>query len=199
MPENAGAAAVEPLRNAVIMGRREEHQPPVKLFFALMARDEALLRQCAARRGEEFGPLDLCDAPYDFDPLTDYYAAEFGRELRKQIVSVGPLVAPERLAEIKIHTNGLELELAAEEGARRVNIDPGYLVSGKVVLATTKDHAHRIYVGRGIFEEVTLSYLRAANGFVAQPWTYPDYKMPERLAYFGRLREVYRKQLREGS
>lgn len=179
------------------MGRREEHQPPVKLFFALMAREEAVLLECAARLAAEFGPVDLRDAPYDFDPLTDYYAGEFGRELRKQIVSVGPLIAPDRLVEIKIRTNELELALGAEGGTRRVNIDPGYLVSGKVVLATTKDHAHRIYAGRGIFEEVTLSYLRAAGGYVAQPWTYPDYKMPERLEFFGRLREAYRRQLRE--
>jgi hypothetical protein len=179
------------------MGRREENQPPAKLFFALMAREEDVLLDCEARLAAEFGPVDLRDTPYDFDSLTDYYSGEFGLGLHKQIVSIGPLVAPDRLVEIKIRTNELELALGAEGGARRVNIDPGYLVSGKVVLATTKDHAHRIYVGRGIFEEVTLSYLRAANGYVAQPWTYPDYKMPGRLAFFGRLRETYRRQLRE--
>jgi len=63
------------------------------------------------------------------------------------------------------------------------------------VLATTKNHAHRIYLTDGIYGEVTLHYRDGAfRGF---PWTYPDYASPLYCALFKEIRDVYRQQLRE--
>jgi hypothetical protein len=182
------------------VGGRVEHQTPVKLFFALMAGSETLLKQAEERLETEFGPVDLRDDTFSFDPLTSYYASEFGEGLLKRIVAVEPLVAPERLVDIKIRTNEMELEFAAEpppdgKPCRQINLDPGYLNQAKVVLATTKDRNHRLYVARGIFEEVTLCYQRVPATYTVNPWTYPDYRMPERLAFFNRLRQRYREQL----
>ncbi len=183
------------------MGGRVEQQTPVKLFVALMAGSEALLKQAEERLETEFGPSDLRDETFAFDPLTPYYAAEFGQGLLKRIVAFESLVAPERLVEIKIRTNEMELEDFAGDPApegtpcRQVNLDPGYLNQAKVVLATTKDRNHRLYVARGIFEEVTLCYQRVPATYTVNPWTYPDYRMPERLAFFNRLRQRYREQL----
>ncbi len=165
-----------------------------------MAGSEALLKSAEARLEAEFGPIDLRDETFAFDPLTPYYASEFGQGLLKRILSVEPLVAPERLVDIKIRANELELEFAgapAQDGSprRQVNMDPGYLSLAKVVLATTKDRNHRLYVARGIFEEVTLCYQRVPATYTVNPWTYPDYRMPERLAFFNRLRQCYREQL----
>ena len=116
--------------------------------------------------------------------------------LRKHFISFHELIAPERLVDAKLRTNELEELFAREDGGggRTVNVDPGCVNHSKMVLATTKDHAHRVYVGRGIFEEVTLSY-RRTEGFIPNPWTYPDYRSPERLAFFGRLREIYCRQI----
>ena len=62
----------------------------------------------------------------------------------------------------------------------------------KLVLATTKDHAHRIYLGHGIYAEVTLQY--AHGGWQTMPWTYPDYARPEYHAFFVQVRERFRAQ-----
>ena len=209
------------------MGARHEQQPPVKLFFAMMAAGPALLEKCERDLAALYGPTDLRGDLFAFDPFTDYYAKEFGTGLVKRIVSVEPLIPAEELVDVKIRTNQMEQDFVAPvgEGApgemcvpvgegkpvregppaqktggaehprRLVNMDPGYLNLSKVVLASTKDHWHRLYVGRGIFEEITLSYRRMEGGFCPMQWTYPDYRDPERIAFFHRLRERYQAQL----
>jgi len=90
-------------------------------------------------------------------------------------------------------TNRLEARWSTAHGQRRVNIDPGYLDLAKVVLASTKDYNHRLYIGDGIFAEVTLCYRQHA--FQAWAWTYPDYRVPTTLTFFHQLRELYKHQL----
>lgn len=188
------------------MGQLRETQIPVKLFFALMTADPALFDQCEAALTAEYGPLDLRDEIYDFDPLTDYYAEEFGTGLRKRMVAAERLIPPENLVDIKRRTNEIEFSLAGHDAKsdksddikqRTINIDPGYLCHSKIVLATTKDQAHRLYMGQGIFEEVTLSYRKKENGYQPNPWTYPDYRMTGRIDFFNRLRQIYCRQLAE--
>ena len=80
------------------------------------------------------------------------------------------------------------------EEKRRVNLDPGYLLLSRLVLSTFKDFAHRIYLGRGVFAEVTLIFREGS--FRPLPWTYPDYAAPETIALFNKAREDYKKLLR---
>ena len=77
---------------------------------------------------------------------------------------------------------------------RPVNLDPGYLEHSKVILASTKNFYHRMYLCRGIFGEVTMHFRNGAYEFF--PWTYPDYKSPEYQKFFLELRTIYREQLR---
>ncbi|OGX43889.1 MAG: hypothetical protein A3G38_03040 [Omnitrophica WOR_2 bacterium RIFCSPLOWO2_12_FULL_51_8] len=84
---------------------------------------------------------------------------------------------------------------AAEVSRRLVNIDPGYLDLAKLVLASTKDYRHRIYLERGIYVEITLFYQRKT--FNPWEWTYPDYRSREYIEVFNRIREIYKKQLQE--
>ena len=113
--------------------------------------------------------------------------------MQRQIVSFQRLVVPSDLASIKRQTNELEWSLARED-ERRVNIDPGYVSLGKLVLASTKDHAHRLYLGQGIYGEVTLTYQRGR--FRPWPWTYPDYADERYCALFDEIRNRYKVQLR---
>jgi hypothetical protein len=83
-----------------------------------------------------------------------------------------PLVEQDRLAEIKLATNAME-QACVVDGRRRVNIDPGYLLLERFVLATGKNYSHRIHIGRGIYADLTLIYRR--GGYQPLPWTYPDY------------------------
>ncbi len=174
------------------MGKVKESLP-VKLIASLFAASEELLGEAKVRLSQEFGPIDFESEPLPFDH-TAYYAAEFGESLKRRFVAFEELVHPGRLAEIKRLTNALEMEWAVG-GKRRINIDPGYVSHSKLVLATTKNHAHRIYLDQGIYAEVTLYFHKGT--FRAWPWTYPDYAGPPLVAIFNRIRELYVKQLRE--
>ncbi len=169
---------------------------PVLLVAAVFSRHADALCWARARLEEVYGPVERVSAPLVFDQ-TDYYAGAMGTDLRKQFLAFRDLVAPDRLADIKLHANALERELA-ESGryaeARPVNIDPGYLNLGKFLLATTKDQAHRVYLGQGIYAEATLRF--QAGAFVPWPWTYADYRQPAVLEFLRDARAAYHDRLR---
>jgi hypothetical protein len=174
------------------MGKIKE-PPPAKLIASMFAASEELLGEAKVRLSQEFGPIDYESELLPFDH-TAYYAAEFGENLKRRFVAFEELVHPGRLAEIKLLTNALEMEWVVE-GKRRINIDPGYVSHSKLVLATTKDHAHRIYLSQGIYAGVTLNFRDGT--FRAWPWTYPDYASPTLIAIFNQIRGIYVKQLRK--
>lgn len=165
---------------------------PVKLIASLLSGDRARIELACAALEPRFGPVDYVSPTLPFGH-TDYYAREFGPGLVRIIVTFESLVAPDRLTDIKLETNALELSLAAS-GRRTVNIDPGYVSEGKLVLATTKDHQHRLYLGKGIYGEVTLRYFDGR--FQAWPWTYPDYASPIHLRIFTEIRARYQAQVK---
>jgi hypothetical protein len=80
-------------------------------------------------------------------------------------------------------------------GRREANIDPGYLLLERLVLATGKNFSHRIYVGRGIYADLTLIYQRGA--YRALPWTYPDYAGAPLGRFLAAVRRKYAVDLRE--
>ncbi|MBM4431764.1 MAG: DUF4416 family protein [Chloroflexi bacterium] len=164
---------------------------PVKLITSIFTGDETLLAVARGALVNRFGAIDYSSDLLSFDH-TSYYAREFGQGLTRQIVAFTDLIPPQRLARVKRLTNQLEM-IWAVGGRRRVNLDPGYVSSGKLVLATTKDYSHRIYIGQGIYAEVTLKYERGA--FHPWEWTYPDYASPTYLAIFAHIRQLYVAQL----
>lgn len=174
------------------MGKAREPRP-VKLICSLFSANESLLAVARGALTDLLGPLDYQSEFLPFDH-TRYYEREFGAGLLRQVVAFASLIAPERLAEIKHVTNDLE-QTWLVDGRRRVNLDPGYVSLSKLVLATTKDYAHRIYLGQGIYAEVTLQFTHGA--FQAREWTYPDYASPRYLAIFAEIRRRYADQLRQ--
>jgi len=163
----------------------------------VLAGREEWLGRAADLLKEEFGEIDLTSQTWPFD-CTDYYEEEMGPGLLKRIHSFRELVDPESIAAIKHITNRLEQRIAAEhpEGPKRpVNLDPGYVAESKLVLATTKDYTHRIYLRAGIYAEVTLCWRR--GGFEPWEWTYPDYRSEGYRAFFAKVRELYREQCRQ--
>ncbi len=176
------------------MGQIKEPKP-VKLISSMFTADLELLEVSRNKFSETFGRTDYESDLLPFDH-TSYYAAEFGERLMRKIVSFAELVDPGRLAEVKRLTNDLEMGWA-REGKRRINLDPGYVSLAKLVLATTKNHGHRIYLGQGIYAEVTLHYRNKI--FCPWEWTYPDYASPPYIAIFNHIRELYLAQLRSRS
>jgi hypothetical protein len=166
--------------------------PPVKYFCAILYADaEALSSACLALEGA-FGRVDSRSQPMPF-PHTDYYRAEMG-EVRRLFVAFEPLAPAEALPDAKHRTNEIEERHRDVHGGRRVNLDAGYLAPAKVVLATTKDHCHRIYLGRGVYAE--LEYWYRAGDFHDLPWTYPDYRQECYREVFRQLRKTYMAQLK---
>ncbi|MBU1088198.1 MAG: DUF4416 family protein [Candidatus Omnitrophica bacterium] len=159
-------------------------QEKVKLIIGLIARQENL-EITQKRLVKVFGKVDYASEVFDFDS-TRYYVKEMGSELKRQFIGFVRLIHPETLPAIKLTTNKIEDKYFTVESKRLVNIDPGYLSISKLVLATTKDHQHRIYLNKGIFAEVTLRY--RDKTFRAWPWTYADYCKPEYISIFNLMR-----------
>ena len=143
------------------------------------------------------GPVDIMSKWLDFD-FTDYYYKEMGAPLFRRLVAFKPLIAQQDLAAIKLGTNEIENDYIekdymnpayADKGLRRVNIDPGYLLPSRFVLATGKDYSHRIYIGNQIYADLTLMYTK--QGFKTLEWTYPDYASPSIFQFLGQVRQKY--------
>ena len=167
----------------------------VKLVVGMISNDPNLLLKLEKTLEWRFGPIDFRTALLDF-AYTDYYEPEMGSNLKRQFVSFRKLIDPERLPDIKLYTNKVELQNSAAKNkpSRRVNMDPGYLTEGKFVLATTKDHQHRIFLNKGIYAEVTLRYVEKT--FLPWDWSYRDYQTKEYIDIFNEIRRIYIQQLK---
>lgn len=177
------------------MGQIREH-PPAILLAALISRHSAALEWARLRIANTWGPLIATSTELPFSE-TEYYLPSMGPELRKQFVAIEGAFDPARLAEIKLQSNDWEAEYArtyADDFPRPLNLDPGYLTEAKLVLATTKDRDHRIYLHSGIFAEVTLYY--HAGNWRGSRWTYPDYLRADYHRFFDQVRGLLRRQHR---
>lgn len=168
----------------------------VKLLCGLILSESISFEEVKAILTAPFGRIDLEMEPFPFD-FTRYYCAEMGENLRRAILSFANLIDPGDLAEIKVLTNRMEAqfgETIAGRLKRIVNIDPGYLDPSKLVLASTKNFSHRIYLGGGIFGEVTLIF--RSGEFRDLEWTYPDYQSAGVKRFLLEVRERYLSSLR---
>ena len=164
----------------------------VKLIVGLISRDEALFDRAADILMRRLGRIDRESAAIPFD-RTSYYKDEMGDGLLRKFLSFEPLRDPSGGPMIKLFSNRLERRFA-KEGMRRVNIDPGYITLGKLILFSTKDYVHRVYLEKGVYAEATLRY--QDNSFHPWPWTYPDYQSRQYIDFFNDIRKIYYEQLR---
>jgi len=169
---------------------------PVKLIVGMLACDERCLAAARDSLVSALGEIDLVSDTWPFEQ-TDYYADEIGPRILRQFVSFVRLIDPGDLADLKRRTNGIEQELArtlATPCPRPVNLDPGIIEPSKLVLATTKNYSHRIYIGKGMYAEVTLVFDK--GGWRPLPYTYPDYRRQEYFDFFAKARDRLVEQLR---
>ena len=168
---------------------------PVKLFIGVLVSHAKLIPEVEQRLAGAYGPIDHRSPVIPFD-FTDYYEPEMGDIIDRVLFSFERLIEADRLPEIKRQTNTFEQELSPlyASAKRPVNLDPGYIEQAKVILASTKNFYHRIYLGGGIFGEVTMHFKN--NTYQFFPWTYPDYQSRDYQEFFLRIRQIYRSQLR---
>ena len=168
---------------------------PVKLFVGVLVSDCALFVDVEEQLVDAFGPIDHSSERLPFEE-SDYYSGEMGDLIDRKFFSFENLIEADALASIKIQTNQLEQSYInkAHEVSRPVNLDPGYVEQPKVVLASTKNFYHRIYMSQGVFAEVTMHFRN--NTYQFFPWTYPEYKKIDCQEFFLRMRQIYRTQLK---
>jgi len=171
---------------------RPREPNPAKLFVSVISAAPERIARALVELAERYGPMDFVSAVLPFD-YTDYYYAEMGMPLWRRFASFVSLVSQGGLVRIKEETNELEGRMS-EGGRRSVNIDPGYLVADRLVLATGKNCAHRIYLDRGIYADLALVFHQ--KDYRPLPWTYPDYGEARVRGWLGVLRQKYLLQLR---
>ncbi len=157
---------------------------PVKLFTAILFSSKDVFNTVREQLCSAFGPVDMASPVWTWSHST-YYEKEMGTDLKRTFLFFESPVTPDKLADIKNISNNIEEVCSRSHGqstVRAINIDPGYITLAKVVLASTKDYAHRIYIGNGIYAEVTLIY--QGKTFHPMPYTYPDYRSEEYIAMF---------------
>ncbi|QDU74794.1 hypothetical protein Pan97_18100 [Bremerella volcania] len=142
-----------------------------------------------------WGEIALVSEPFLLTETT-YYDQEMGPGQSKQFWAFSELRSPGDLPDWKRTSNRWE-ETYAQTGLwpeeRPLNLDPGYISEAKLILATTKDRDHRIYLRDGIYAEVTLHFRHKA--WTSWPWTYPDYQRPEYHEFFDRCRAYLRQRM----
>jgi hypothetical protein len=164
----------------------------------MLAREAAHLQLARTELEKLLGPVESESPLYPFD-LTEYYLPEMGAGLQRQFLSFKRMADPAGLADWKLAANALEArfarELSARNGpARPVNLDPGYLFRRKLVLASTKDHAHRVYLRDGIFAEITMVFRN--EKWQCHEFTFPDFKSGRYDRFFKRVRSQHLRGLR---
>ncbi|MEK6635845.1 MAG: DUF4416 family protein [Planctomycetota bacterium] len=170
---------------------------PVNLIIGILAGISELLGQIDKTLEKNFGPIDFRSDVITFN-FTDYYNDEMGKDIQRQFYSFEKLIMPDEIAPIKVKTNEIEESIAASKKyavKRPINIDPGYINESRLILASTKDFSHRIYLRDGIYAEVTLNY--RGGRYETFPWTFPDYKSSDYHNFLLKARELYVRKLKK--
>jgi hypothetical protein len=171
---------------------------PAKLLIGVFMKEKKVFVEVLNRLQSLFGDVDIISAWFDFD-FTKYYEPEMGSPLFRRIIVFKNLIRQDALSEIKLKTNEIEKEFSFEtdqsgqRGKRAINIDPGYMLRERFVLATGKNFAHRIYIGNKIYADLTFIFHKGA--FKTLPWTYPDYAADNMIEFLKKVRAKYVRDL----
>ncbi len=175
----------------------QPHEPaPVLCLAAAFSRHAAALDWARETTEKHWGPVALASPCFAFSE-TDYYTPTMGAGLLKQFFAFERQIPPDRLPQLKLQTNDWEAayaKLGRHAEKRPLNLDPGYLTAAKLVLASTKDHAHRLYLTDRIYAEVTLRFRQGR--WEHHEWTFPDYRRPDYHEFFTACRDLLRQSER---
>ena len=180
-----------------LMGQPSPHSP-VLLLLAAFSRHEAALDWARQKAVEAWGPIALESPRFDFAE-THYYDATMGPGLKKVFFAFQRPFDPADWSKSSCRPTAGKRNMPPRPGhaePRPLNLDPGYLTLGKLVLASTKDFAHRIYLSRGIYAEVTLQYKH--HRWQHHEYTFPDYRRADYQQFFSECREMMKRMKDEG-
>lgn len=167
--------------------------PYVLPIAGVIAAPDAVIDDVVRAVNDELFEVASQTAPAPFD-FTDYYLREMGGGLVRFWCAASELAPAAQLADWKLRSGELEKKWGGPD-ARRVNLDPGYVSSLQLILATTKALPQGVYLRDGIYALVELLY--RSGGFKSLPWTYPDYGEAAARGAFEGFRSSYLKLSRE--
>ncbi|MBQ6775815.1 MAG: DUF4416 family protein [Synergistaceae bacterium] len=161
--------------------------PRVKRIAGILypSDDESLLDWSVDELAKLWGRPEIYSSPVPFDK-TDYYH-DIAPSLTRVFVCFPGLANAEELADWK-HA-AIAIEAQSRQPVRAVNIDPGYIDGARLILASTKDHAHRIYLRDGIFAEVTLRY--RFKQWQSFDYTFPDFQSRVYDKFLSQVRKLW--------
>ena len=165
---------------------------PVKLFVGALYAHEDKLTSALERLEEKFSKIDLESTDFPFR-VTDYYSEEMGSHITRRFCSFQDLVDPQYLSKAKVFSNSVESMFSVDD-RRLVNLDVGYVDYDKVVLASAKYGIHKVYIGHGIYADMTLHYEKGK--FSPYPWAFMDFKLDDYYEFFLKMRGIYKKQVK---
>jgi hypothetical protein len=167
--------------------------PPVLAFVGVISSPVIPDDDLDAIIADSFGDAGISSPPVPFDN-TDYYKLEMGAGLRRRFFELPRLIEPDAIIAIK--TQALEIErIYSRNGCRLINIDPGYVDMFKVVLISEKYGGMKIYLSNGFYADVTLAY--EDGRFSAEARAFPDFSDGRHSDFFVRLRERYKRYVRD--
>ena len=170
---------------------------PVVRFCAIITRHDAARQWAMKRLADQWGAATVssCEIPFE---AGGYYTPSMGSDLQKTLITSAGFVDPAGLADWKNTTNRWEqdyIDASEHQEQRPLNLDPGYMTQAKLVLATTKDRDHRLYLRDGMFAEVTLTYV--GKVWEHHRWSYPSYRTEAVAQFANRCRQNLRQHLKE--
>ncbi|MBA7494780.1 hypothetical protein ES702_05357 [subsurface metagenome] len=166
----------------------------VKLVVGMLSPVEELFGKAEKVLSKHFGEIDFSSKLIPFTH-TKYYDKEMGAGILRKFISFKDLIDAGDISEIKNLTCAVERQFSSSTGARRINLDPGYVSYAKLILATTKNYDHRVYLKDGIYAEVTLHFRNGS--FNPFEWTYADYRTEEYIEIFNKIRTLFLEQLKK--
>lgn len=170
-----------------------ENRPAPRAVFVvgILAQPDRDVARPLQLMDDQFGPRYLDAEPYDFD-FTDYYHEEHGAPLSRRWSVYESLFDPEQLPSRKRTAMSIEDRFTDGDENRYFNVDVGYVTGSSFVLASRKNHSHRIYLGQGIYGEVTLRYEQGE--WREGPHTYPEFSSPGQVEWLDDAREWWLSQ-----
>lgn len=172
------------------MGKIKPPEPSL-LFIATLYSDSAIFENAETILENTFGGILFVSQSFQWD-YSSYYREELGWPIFRRFIFFKNIIDPCSITDIKLRTNEIEESLSLN-GKRRINLDSGYLTLSKIVLASTKNYAHRIYLGKGIYGEVTLIYKN--NTYSPHLFTYRDYQDKISIDMFLNMRDTLKKTI----
>lgn len=165
------------------------NSPSAVFVLGILSSPENNVRDILELLDGEFGRRYQDIPPYEFD-FTDYYEKELGSPLKRRWYIYESLFDPSKITARKNTAISVEEQYQDSDGNRRFNIDPGYVTGAKFVLSSRKNYSNRVYMGNGVYTEVTLRF--EGGQWREMPNTYPEFKEQEQRKWLKKARDYWR-------